>query len=141
MTKERLRKYRAIKRERDHIHAKIEEIETLLYGLRSPQISGMPRGGNETRDDRRDSLIQRKSDLQALYKQKEAELDMEILAIEAAISSLPNPTERMLMRLYYIDGLTWEEICVQIHYGWTQTHKYHAAALRKLKTQEIEEEE
>lgn len=140
MTKERLRKYRAIKRERDHIHAKIEEIETLLYGLRSPQISGMPRGGNESRDGRRDALIQRKGELLTLYQQKEEALDMEILAIEAAISALSNPTERLLMRLYYIDGLTWEEVAVQIHYGWTQTHEYHAAALQKIKAQEIEEE-
>ena len=141
MTKERLRKYRAIKLERDHIRAKIEEIETLLYSLRSPQMSGMPRGGNETRDDRRDALIERKTELRALYAQKEEALDMEILAIEAAISALSNPIERTLMRLYYIDGLTWEEVAVRIHYGWTKTHELHGSALRQLKQQEIADEE
>lgn len=56
----------------------------------------------------------------------------EQLAIEQAIQSLSN-RERMVIRYYYIDGLTWEKVCVKMHYSWTQIHKIHSAALEKLK--------
>jgi hypothetical protein len=40
-----------------------------------------------------------------------------------------------LIRLYYIDGLTWEKVCVDINYSWRQTHRLHSEALKKIKIQ------
>lgn len=131
MTKEQLQGYRALKFERDKLLSTLQAIETVLYGPRSQNMDGMPRGGNGPKDDRRDALIDRKDKVQALYEAKVAELSEAILAIEQAIECLA-PDERSLIRLRYIDGLKWERVCVEIGYERAQTHRIHAEALRKL---------
>ena len=130
MNKERLRNYQAIKRERLQIEQQLETIEAALYSPKAQRLTGMPSGprnGNPMED-----LAAKHLELQQRYRAKLAELTEEQLAIEAAIESL-DPTARMLMRYKYIDGLTWEEVCVKINYGWNQTHKLHRKALEQLK--------
>lgn len=66
-----------------------------------------------------------------LLHAKNHQLVEEMTAIESAIDGL-GPDDRNLIRLYYIDGLTWEEVCVSIGYSWSQTHRIHARALKRL---------
>ena len=58
-----------------------------------------------------------------------------VKTIEKAIEGL-NPTTRMLLRYRYIEGLTWEEVCVRLSYSWRQTHRLHARALDQLREKE-----
>lgn len=132
MTKEKLRAYRDMKRERDHLLDKIEEIECILYAPRTQKLDGMPRGGNQD-NDRVDDLITRQTELLNKYKALERDLSKAILEVEDAISSL-SPRERDLMRLYYIDGLTWEMVAVEMHYTWRHVHRIHGDALEALKS-------
>lgn len=130
MTKEDLRSYQTIKRERDQLRYQLEEIETALYYARAQCLDGMPgasMGGNPQED-----LAIRHLELQEWYKTKLDELADRQMAIETAIESL-DPTARMLLRYRYIDGLKWEEVCVRMGYSWTQTHEHHSRALKKLK--------
>lgn len=110
MTKEQLRQYRSIKTEVSQIKHRIVELETFGHDY-----------------DR--ELLQ---PLYDLYQGKLEELSIGQLQIERAIESL-NPTERTLMRMRYIDGAEWLDICETIHYEWTQTHRIHARALAKIK--------
>lgn len=130
MTKERLRTYRDLRRELRQIERKVESIETALYSPKIPRLTGMPTapGGGNTKED----LAAKHLELLEYYNTKKAELAAEQLSIELAIDALPY-RERTLLRLYYIDGLTWEEVCVNMSYGWTQTHKIHGKALRMLR--------
>lgn len=109
MTKEQLRQYRSIKIE-------ISQIERRLATMRVFD----PIAADITHP-----LVQ-------LYREELKELISGQLRIEKAIESL-NPTERELMRLRYIDGADWTEVCATIHYEWTQTHRIHARALNKIK--------
>ena len=102
MTKEELREYRPIKQELQHLDALARRLER-----------------NE--DD----------DLAALYRTKRQELAGQLRAVEAALETL-GPTERTLMRLRYIEGLSWQAVSMRIHYSWKQTHRIHKNALRKL---------
>ena len=108
MTKEQLRQYRSIKIETSQIERRIIELETL---------------GQD------DDITQ---PLRDLYREKLRELIDGQLRIEKAIEGL-NPTERELIRMRYIDGAEWLDICEAIHYEWTQTHRIHARALAKIK--------
>lgn len=131
MTKEQLREYRALKKERDDIERRLKEMEAEEPAPRTSRLDGMPRGGSgesyvlEAKMDREDEL-------RKLYHEKKAQLDAQLLEIEKAIESLES-TERTILRLYYIDGLTWEEVAVAAGYSWSQTHRYHAKALQKLR--------
>lgn len=130
MTKAQLQKYRALKKELNDIRRRREDLEDVMYGPRSQRIDGMPRGGSGA-GDVLEERIDRKDELLAMYMAKEEELDDALFAIERAIEKL-DPTQRTLVRLHYIDGLTWEQVAVAIDYSWSQTHRIHSAALKKL---------
>lgn len=131
MTKERLRNYQNIKKEREQLRQQLEEIEAALYYPKIQRLDAMPGGGSKEGNPQEDLAIHH-IELQERYRAKLEELAAEQLAIEDAIESL-DETERMLMRYRYIDGLKWEEVCVKIGYSWTQTHEHHGRALQKLK--------
>ena len=127
MTKARLRAYRDLKRERDRLEAMVTALE---YGPGGLRLDGMPRSG-KIGDPTGQQAIDH-TQVRDLYLQKVAELDKALLEIEAAIEKL-EPRDRTLIRLYYVEGLTWEEVCVAMHYEWAQIHRIHAKALEKLK--------
>lgn len=108
MTKEQLRKYRPLTHEKTKIEQRLRSLER--------------------RPDSEAELIE---PLRAFYHKKLAELVALQLDIEHAIETL-EPIEREIVRLRYIDGLEWHQICAEINYEWTQTHRIHARVLRKL---------
>lgn len=129
MTKERLRAYAEIKKEREQLRQQLEEVEAALYYPKIQRLTDMPaspQGGNNQED-----LAIYHIELRERYRAKMEELAAEQLAIEQAIESL-EPTARMLMRYRYIDGLKWEEVAVRMNYSWTQTHDIHGKALKQL---------
>ena len=68
----------------------------------------------------------------ALYRAKIEALEQNLRLIENALETL-GPTERRLMRLRYIEGLSWQSVSQRIHYSWQQTHRIHKNALAKLR--------
>ena len=131
MTKEQLRAYRDIKLERDKLAAMVEEVEAVLYGPRSPKLDGMPHGGSAPGSIVEEAAIKH-AELLEKYRRKVAELSAALVEIENAIEVL-EPRERTLIRLYYAQGLTWEEVCVAMNYSWRQVHRIHAKALEALR--------
>lgn len=132
MTKERLKKYTALKRERDLLLERIEEIDAQLYKHRTQNLSGMPTA-HDVPNDHQEALIEKKQKVLDKYTAFMLRIEDELLTVETAIEAVEDPTARELLRLKYIDGLTWEEVCVRIGYEWTHTHRLHARALEKLK--------
>lgn len=131
MTKERLKQYRHIKKEIEQTKGLLAELEARVYGLQSPEISDMPRAhtakGSSAQELAADSTMQ----LREKYWTQLQELAAEQLAVEEAIETL-DPTLRQMLRHRYIEGMTWEEICVAMSYSWRQVHRLHAQALRQL---------
>lgn len=135
MTKEQLRAYRDIKLERDKLALMIEEVEAVLYSPRSQRLDGMPRGGSAPGSIVEEAAIKH-AELLERYQRKVAEWLTALVEIENTIERLEDPKERAVLRLYYAQGLTWEEVCVAVNYSWRQTHRIHAKALKALRTRE-----
>ena len=129
MTKEQLRAYRDIKLERDRLEAMVAHLE---YGPSGMHFDGMPHGNLGKPGDPTGAQAVDHTALRDLYKQKAAELSAALVKVEAAIACLES-RERTLVRLYYVEGLTWEEVCVFMNYSWRQIHRIHAKALEQLK--------
>lgn len=55
--------------------------------------------------------------------------------VECLINTIDDWTVGRIMRLRYIDGLKWEEICVKANYGWTQVHKFHSDGLNSIEVE------
>ncbi len=121
----RLKRYLVIKAEAKQI----QELRDALLDPKGANLDAMPRScgpGNpvEAARNQREKLARD-------YDRKLEELAAEQAYIEAMIDSL-DPIERKLMRHRYLEGLTWEKVCVAINYGWTQTHEMHGRILDKL---------
>lgn len=134
MTKEELRAYRGIKLERDKLRGIIKDLEAVMYNPRAQRLDGMPRSGSGARSGV-ESIAIRHADLLETCHRKEKELTKAMENIERAIEVL-DPLERTIVRLYYIKGLTWEEVAVEMSYSWRHVHRLHSAALEKLKASE-----
>lgn len=137
MTKERLRRYREVKREARQIRDQLEEIESRLYSPKGQLLTGMPSAPSPGGGTVTEALIDRHAQLLQMYQEQLARLEEEQLAIEKAIAGLEDPTARRLMRYRYLDGLKWEEICVLINYEWSRTHDIHGMALQQLRNEEV----
>lgn len=135
MTKEQLRTYRGIKLERDKLAAMIQEVEAVMYSPRAPKLDGMPHGGSAPGSVVEEAATKH-AELLEKYRRKVEELSAALVEIENAIETLNDSTERAVLRLYYAQGLTWEEVCVATCYSWRQIHRIHARALATLKTRE-----
>jgi RNA polymerase sigma factor (sigma-70 family) len=131
VTKEQLRAYRAIRLERDKLLDMLRELETTIYSPAIPKLDPAPGGGCNGASPV-EIAATKHDELRTRYLQKVAELEDAMAKIEAAILVL-DPTERTLVRLYYIKGKTWEEVCVEMSYSWRQVHRIHAKALEKLR--------
>lgn len=123
-----LKSYRALKREHDDLVRRREEIEASILG--SPRLDGMPHGGSVSNPTA--TIGAALAELSTLYDGKARQLAAAMILVEDMIDHLADPTQRMIARLYYIDGLTWEQVCVAANYSWRQTHRIHAALLDEL---------
>lgn len=135
MTKEELRAYRGLKLERDKLRGIIKDLEAVMYNPRGQRLDGMPRSGSGTGGSVVENIAIKHAELLETYQQKEAELLAAMQRIEDAIDAL-EPTERTVIRLYYVEGLTWEEVAVAMSYCWRHVHRIHGYALEKLRATE-----
>ena len=60
------------------------------------------------------------------------------LEIGKAIASVPDGRLRVLLRMRYVDGLTWEQIAEEMHYSWRQIVRMHGNALEQVADDVIE---
>lgn len=130
MTKKELQSYRMLARECEQLSDLLEETESYLYSPRSGQLSGMPQSPGFGKETEEKAI--RGMELRERYQKQIAELLQRQLAIEEALEHL-SPTEKILMRLRYIQGFRWEDICHEMHYSWKQVHRIHGGALEKMK--------
>lgn len=130
MTKERLRSYADRKKEIQQIERMLEDIEARMFSPKVQNLSGMPSSPSPD-NDKMTSMVAKHIQLQDQYIDLLHELTKEQIAIEKAIETLA-PRERELLRLRYLMGMKWEDICVVMSYSWKQIHRIHGFALRQL---------
>lgn len=91
-------------------------------------LTGMPRGGGSADGVTVvDALLDVKEDyaralVRTVAKQKE---------LEAFIDAMPHylPKEKMVLRLRYIDLLSWEQIMIELDYSMRRVHQLHRVGL------------
>lgn len=131
MTKDQLREYAAIKRELQNTQGRLEELSAAMYAPKAQKLTGTPSAPSPDNAAMELMVIQRQ-ELLDRYLRIMAELAEKLQEVETSISGLASPA-REVLRCRYIDGLTWEQVCVKLNYSWRQVHRIHADALEKLK--------
>lgn len=129
MTKEELRRYSSIQRELADIARRLKALEEnkgchgMAYGD-TPHQRGEPLSEAQR-------YVEKKETLEELYRKKYRTLLEAQTAVENAIESLP-PELRRLMRYRYLDGMTCEQVCVELSCSWDTFHRWHRKALAML---------
>lgn len=131
MTKEELKEYIETKREIKIIEEKIEFLKEKKTSIKSMIIDDMPKP--EPEQDRLGDLLGEIEELIDIYNKKQDKLFKQQMKIEKCIDKLEDSIDRNIMRLKYIDGYTWERICVIIGYSWNGIHKKHRKILEKIR--------
>ena len=132
MTKEELKKFIENKREIEIIKDKLEYLEEKKTSIKSMIIEDMPKDGN-CDNDRIGDLLGEIEELINIYIEKELKLIKQQIQIEKVIEKLDDPIDRNIIRLKYLNGHTWEKICVILNYSWNGVHKKHKKILLKIK--------
>ena len=134
--KRKLHNYNNVRWECKQVADRLAELETTATSPRVQALDGMPHGTGG--GDAMTGIVAELVKLQEKYKDKLHQLNATLFEVEDMIDRLGDPVERRLMRCRYIDGLTWEEVCVEMNYSWRQTHRIHGTALDKLVAAEME---
>ena len=113
------------------VKSKHQEIISLKSGiLRGQQFDDMPKSkNNKNQSEELNVLIIDKSEqlyqeIQDLYKEREELIQ--------AIESLDDPVENIVMRLFYIDGMTWNEVEAKLRYSRGTIQKIRKSAFGNL---------
>lgn len=127
--KHRLNEYKWIKQNIENLENRLLEIDAMLQSVTSPTDS--ERVQTTLDPDKWTSLIQKRIEIEDLIKLEIEEGYKEMKKIEDTIADLPE-REKLLMRLRYINCLTWEEIAVSMNYTWQHMHRIHAQCLKDV---------
>lgn len=134
--KRQLNSYRDLKAEQLQLQEELKRLELLLGSPTGSNMDGMPRSSSEPSSPVERIAIKHMT-LEEKYQTKLEQLASAQIEIEEMIEKL-EPTERRLARYRYIEGLTWEEVCVCMNYSWRQSHRIHGKMLDRLTTAELE---
>lgn len=95
----------------------------------SPALSDMPKGGGT---DKIQNAVCRIADIEAdINRDIDRLIDLRE-RIEAAVCAIPDGRLRDLMRYRYMDGMTWEEIAVEMEISYQWVCKLHGDALKEI---------
>lgn len=111
--------------------SKHQEIISLKSSiLRGQQFNNMPKSeSSSNRSEELNVLIIDKSEqlyqeIQELYRERD-----ELVQV---IESLDDPVENIIMRLFYIDGMTWNEVGAKLKYSKGAIQKIRKSAFENL---------
>ena len=109
--------------------------EVVRWRSRAESITAQygPRAGGGGGGRSLESTVASMDQLMERLIRQQAELVAQRNKIETAISDVPEPRLRELLRLRYVDGMTWEQISVHLHYSYMQVCRLHGKALDQMK--------
>lgn len=141
MDKSEFLNYKALRLEASQIRAVLCQLSAERYAVSKLELSDSPRR-SRSRGASFEGKVIRYEEAVAMYERKLAAIDAQTIVMEHAISSLEDPVERLVMRLRYIEGQRWVNVCVALQdlgFGERQVYRLHGSALEKLKGYQKEE--
>ena len=129
LTRKDLELCAAFAREAEDVRERIQRLRSLAESATSV-MRDMP-GGSALADKTGDGA----SSLADLERDAERRIEAylgHVGAVEAEIEKLGDPQHRMLLRMRYVDGLTWDEVAEHVRYSRSQSIRLHDDAMIAL---------
>lgn len=122
-----LQRYRCALARRASLVRSVQELRDSLTGT-TQAITGDPVTGGGS-SDRMADTVAKIADMEALIADQLMELDATLVGVLRAIAAVPDETQRALLTLRYVEGLSWTDIQERLHYEKTQAYVIHGRAL------------
>lgn len=122
-----LKRYKPYKRNIDRLEQRLFELDVELENLKSPQLSGMPKGSPQMRDltKRFDKKTELNNRINKLNEEGQPIKD-EILDV---IDHLENSRQAAILELYFIDDLNLNQIAFKLKYSYRQVSRLYGAGV------------
>lgn len=130
--KEFLRRARDVDRRVDEAQERVDRLRARLEAGRLSRVTGMPRGGGADWTETADRLIELERVVNARTREW---VRLKLDAIDA-IRSVEEPRLAEVLELYYIDGLTWEQVAQRMGLDVRWVYRLHGRALMCVKVPE-----
>lgn len=127
--KQFLRRYRKNVACIERLEKKLVLLDERITGLRSPNLSGMPRGGVPVTID---DLMSDKIDLEDRIKRLKAKSRDLKKAVYEEIDSLEDSRYCEVLEAHFIDGLSFEDIAEEMGYTERNVIKLYSEAITLL---------
>ena len=106
-----------------------QDLDAATVVLKSPSLTGMPRGGTER--DLADIVAMQERIRERATKARDKALRL-MDEISKAIEQVEDPTQQMLLWMRYIYCRNWYDIADAMHMSMRSVHYLHAQALRNI---------
>jgi DNA-directed RNA polymerase specialized sigma24 family protein len=130
--KEFLRRAREVDRRVDEAQERVDRLRARLEAGRLSRVTGMPRGGGADWTETADRLIE----LERVVNARTREWVRWKLDAIDAIRQVEEPRLSEVLELYYIDGLTWEDVAKRMGLDLRWVYRLHGRALLCVKVPE-----
>ena len=130
--KEFLRRARSVDRRIDEAKERVDRLRAQLEAGRMSSVTGMPRGGAKDWTETADRLIELEQRVNAQVREM---VRWKLDAI-GAIRSVGEPRLAEVLELYYIDGMTWEQVAQRMGLDVRWVYRLHGKALLLVKVPE-----
>ena len=127
--KEFLRRARDVDRRVDEAQERVDRLRARLEAGRLSRVTGMPRGGGADWTETADRLIE----LERVVNARTREWVRWKLDAIDAIRGVGEPRLAEVLELYYIDGLTWEQVAQRMGITERWALILHGRALMQVK--------
>lgn len=118
----KLCKIRDAYKEREQLKEKILEFEQMRISPRAA-VYGSERVQSSARGDVQPDNLARLEELLRVYNAKLEAITKLVAEFEHALEALSG-MERRILRMYYVDCMTWEQICVAENKSWMTIHRF-----------------
>ena len=111
------------------LQAEVERLRTDAESMRI-NLDGMPRASGSK--DRTERLAIQLADYELKLTREASELYMQSMRIITELGQLQNQKHQELLYKRYIQGITWEQIAVDMGITWRHCHRLHKLALMEF---------
>lgn len=118
--------------------AELEQLKDLSRSVSSPNLSGMPSSGTRNTEPAFVRAIEKIIDLERII---DAEIDRFVdlkKEIRCVINQVEDNSQKLVLKLRYIQFLKWESVAVEMDLSLKQVHRIHNDALKSVKIPYLE---
>lgn len=113
--------------------AELEQLKVLSTSVSSPNLSGMPSSGTRKQEAPFVNAVMKIIELEKVI---DAEIDRFVdlkKEIRDVINKVPDNSQKLVLKLRYIQFLKWESVAAEMDLSLKQVHRIHNEALKNVK--------